>query len=610
MTHDHKHPGHSGNPHEQVPPLVQPSMEDITAMIANAQGIGDLGDPVQATPVVPVIPAIAAPEEPTIQFEYQEPPPSPPPALVVDPVPEPVMQTPVTAPVVNAEKVVESDTPTQETDIGVTQPFVPVRRKVTNTVQDYETSFPLTDKEKDQPAMIALPSDTQENTHRYVSSLPNDDIETTVSGTRWMDVLRASRFMTPYYQADNGYREDGPNERPDFSNHEGAWFTDTVERSESSWRQFIESEKGRLGAASPSFSDKGPSNLTGAAAIMRVRHLVGLGSIIQIPLYHSGFWITFKAPSEGAFLELSRRLSEDKIALGRQTYGLAFANTSSFFASQIIGFALAHIHDTTLRPDIDSSEMRGMISSLDIPVIAWGIACVEWPQGFLYARALLGQEEDPNAVIRERLNLRKLLWTDVSALTKWQIAHMADRHGNPMTRESVQRYKNDFTRGKGRDVELAPGLSMTLRVPTMDQYLTSGTKWINDIEMMVNQAFGLAQDPGVRDQYMINQGKATNMRQFAHFIEYISVGDKRISDVETIENMFNELTASDEVRANYFTGIRKFTEDATMTIVAIPISDENDKAELPRFPHLLPLDVLSVFFTLLVQKVDQIEKRQ
>jgi hypothetical protein len=253
--------------------------------------------------------------------------------------------------------------------------------------------------------------------------------------------------------------------------------------------------------------------------------------------------------------------------------------------------------------------MRTFISCLDIPTIAWGIACVIWPQGFLYARSVMDQESEPNKVIKERLNLTKLLWTDTSALSPWQVAHMAQRHGNTMTREALTRYRDEFTRGKGRNIKLTEELEMTLRVPNMDQYLQSGQKWINNIVTMVDNAFALPPNEGVRDQYILNQGKATNMRQFAHFVESISPGNGIIQDAETIDIIIDALTSSDEVRDNYFKGIRSFTEDSTISVVAIPATEKTDKSNLPRFPHLLPLDVLSVFFILLVQKVQQIESR-
>jgi hypothetical protein len=46
-----------------------------------------------------------------------------------------------------------------------------------------------------------------------------------------------------------------------------------------------------------------------------------------------------------------------------------------------------------------------------------------------------------------------------------------------------------------------------------------------------------------------------------------------------------------------------------MAIIATPTATQEEEKTLPKFPHLLPLNVEHTFFTLLDQKVTQISQR-
>jgi hypothetical protein len=307
-------------------------------------------------------------------------------------------------------------------------------------------------------------------------------------------------------------------------------------------------------------------------------------------------------------LELNRRLTEEKIQLGRYTHGLAYANTSVFLAGWLIDFALSHVYETSLKPEV-AETLRSRINQLDIPLLIWGLACAIWPSGFPYARAVLDQTTEQNKVIKEKINIGKLLWVDNAALSPWQISHMAQRFGSTMTAESLERYRNEFVRGKGRTIKLTDNMSTTLRIPNIDQYLTSGQKWINNIVAMIDKAFNLEPNDSVRDNHIMDQGRATNMRQFTHFVESLEVAGDIIDDLDTLEQTFDVLSSSDDIRDAYFNGVKEFIEDSTIAVIAIPVTENEETSGLPRFPHLLPIDVLSTFFILLVQKVTQVQNR-
>ena len=459
------------------------------------------------------------------------------------------------------------------------------RTLATNVVQESEVFGALDDVKDEDGIALSLPSDTQDNINAALEAMPNIDIKETPNGEEWVDRIKAAKYTRPF----NG------------------WFDDTVERPDSMFKQSVQSEKGKLTAGGLKFNDMVGTKLSGERAVLRVRALTGLGSVVMVPLWHSGFWITLKAPTESAILELNRRLSEEKIELGRATYGLAFANNSVFFAGWLIDFALSHVYDTSLKAEV-AEDIRSRINQLDVPLLIWGLACAIWPNGFPYARAVLDQTEQTK-IIKEKVNVGRLLWVDNAALTPWQISHMAQRHGNSMTSDMLDRYRSEFIRGKGRSIKLNDSISATLRIPNVNQYLTSGQKWVNNIVNMVDKAFSIQPNDGIRDSYIMDQGKATNMRQFAHFVESLEVPDGMIDDVDTLDQTFDALSSSDVIREAFFKGIKSFIEDSTIAVIAIPVTEDAEVSDLPRFPHLLPIDVMSVFFIQITALVYKIQAR-
>lgn len=507
------------------------------------------------------------------------------PAVTIDAEAIAAINTPAVEPT-TVPPVVPAPAPVaEEQEQPAVKPREP-RAPSTTVQQDAEVTAPLVDKfDSDRHVLLSIPPESREVIKEVLGNMPNIDLDETVAGQEWKMTLEAAAYSVPAKD----------------------YFTATMARGDARWRQTVGSERGPLAADAPKFSDN-TAKLTGERAVLRVRALTGLGSVVRIPLWHSGFWISFKAPTDGSLLELNRRLAEEKITLGRQTYGLAFANNSVMYNGWLMDFALAHIYDSSLKTELQD-DMRNHISSLDIPTIAWGLACVIWPGGFPYARAILDQTTEENKVIKELLKIGKLQFVDNAALSPWQISHMAGRHGNTMTLDSVKRYRDEFVRGKGRLIQLSEKVSITLRNPSLDQYLASGQKWVNNIVSMVDRSLGMAPSDNARDQYIMEQGKASNMRQYAHFVESIEADGQTIDDAETIESVFDALSTDDKIRDVYFKGVREYIEDSTIAVIAIPVTEEGEKSPLPRFPHLLAIDATSVFFILLVQKVQHNQGR-
>lgn len=387
----------------------------------------------------------------------------------------------------------------------------------------------------------------------------------------------------------------------------GMQFEETFKRPGSEFRQTLMTEKGPLGFGSPRFNDSESRPVSGERGVLRVRALLGLGSLISIPLWHSGFHVTIKTPKDSALIELRRRVMESKISLGRDTHGLAFSNTSSYIAGWLLDFVVDHIFETSLK---NSNDIRKRIQTPDLPVLFWGLACTIWPNGFHYVRSVATpQGIDNKEVVSGKINVGKLMWVDNTAFTKHQKAHMTSRTSGTMTDESITRYLEDFDLFKGRTVSIRNGLDINLRIPGADEYVRSGNQWISALAEIVESIFtDDREDVERRNIAIAEHANATIMRQYGHWVGGIVIDGVEQTDRETIDGSLEVMSEDTEVRKIFHEAVTKYIDDVTVAVIAIP-EVSNVGTELERFPNLIPIDVIAVFFTLLMQRVNQIMTR-
>ena len=459
-----------------------------------------------------------------------------------------------------------------------------------NVVQTQAHSTPCA-PHKDGETFVYIPSDTVDRLTQAVARL-------NVTGGVMSDSVKEFLFAI----------KEGEELRP----VEGM-FTPAANREGSQWRQTVQSQRGTLAARRPSFNDGEHVKLTGKSAIRRAQTYLGQGGGIQIALWHTGVWITINTPSDTELLNLERRIADEKILLGRITNGRVFSNSSVFLASAIFELVMKHLDDTSMK---NRDNIAATIRTPDLQAVIWGLAATVWPNGFKYARALLGETEAEDTVITENLNLTKLQWTDISQLNEWQLNHMASRHGSSMSNADIEKYRSEFNIGKPRRVQLQPGIAVILAVPSVQEYIASGQRWVNEIVMMEDRLFGMDTDIDARNEHIINQSRATAMRQYSHWVESVVLGDDDFESVittaedkATVDTILTNASANDDARLAFFTGVNKFIEDMTISVIATPTVDAKEENKFPAFPHLLPIDSMTTFFTLLGQKTTQIRMR-
>jgi hypothetical protein len=440
---------------------------------------------------------------------------------------------------------------------------------------------------------LFLISCTAQEFNRIVTHIKRVDPTTSDQGKLWKEAVSAGKEVMP--RADVGL--------------------EALLRETSIWRQSVRSGgegSNEMGAGRPPIASKtGEQQLRGEEALHHLQMWLGNGQITRIPLWHSGIWVTFKAPTEAQLLELDRRISNEKILLGRATNGLAYSNMSVYHNSFLFNFALAMVIDCSIAGyTLDTLKKKILLP--DLPLLLWGLLSTIYPNGYRYHRPCI---QDPSvciAIAEELLDISRLCWTDNNALNEVQRKHMV-RKSTKFTDIELTNYvaQHQFN---NKGTVLCKDLNgqktvLELRVPTLADYEASGYSWVEGIITSADQAFGSQLGADERNEYILDQARITALRQYAHWIERITFSDgKYIEDRPTLENLVGQLTGDHEVSTNLMEGVRKFINEATISQIAIPsykcpsCQTEQNNPEEAKHPHLIPLDIGTIFFILLGQR--------
>lgn len=385
----------------------------------------------------------------------------------------------------------------------------------------------------------------------------------------------------------------------------------STRREGAKFMQYLETEAAKLGYSAPKVAESGAAGYTGEKALLRVRSIMGLGGIVSIPLWHSGFWVTLTAPPESALIELQRRLQEEKIELGRETFGLVFANEQSYLNSWLLDFCMEYLYESSVRVDANQ-DLRPLIKIQDLNILFWGLACLIWPRGFDYVRSLTTKEGIENiTTVSAKINLGKLMWVDNASFDDKHKAHMASRQRGKMTVDQVREYQSTFipTLAAGRRVTIREGLEVVIASTDVDNYVADGENWIAGIVQTVDSTFTqAAPNQEERNRMITTHARASRLRNYGAWIKAVYIDGFENINRDEISQILDVLSVDDDATKILEKEITKFIDDSTRALIAIPETSGKEMG-LPRFPHLIPIDVVNTFFTLLAQRVAIISRR-
>lgn len=377
-----------------------------------------------------------------------------------------------------------------------------------------------------------------------------------------------------------------------------------------SWAQAVNVDGVNLGAARPRIAKlKGGSDslLVGDRALRMIASKLSDSQTLQIPLWASGIWICFEAPDLVEQDRLDRRIANERVRLGRNTRGAIFSNDSVYIADIIVDFMMERIFDCNVKgwtPEI----LRSLIRQPDIQTMAWGLGLSMYAKGFPLAQPCTADPNKCTYVAEELLDLSKIHWVDHTRINEKQRRFMLARD-TKRTEEQILEYQAEFSEPASKTIQVLDGdISIVYKIPSIQEHLTSGIQWIEDIVNSAERTLGVQLDDEKKEDFFLSQANASRIRRYSHWIHSIVVNEDDeqsvITDRDTIEKVAVKLCNDTEVRKAIINGAVMYANNTLVTMVGLPNYEcpscgSWHHTEEGATKMLLPLDAVSVFFTLL-----------
>ena len=411
-------------------------------------------------------------------------------------------------------------------------------------------------------------------------------------------------------------------------------FMSTVDESlsdsmtEGDWRQGIEVEGKRVNMSTPRLMSSPGRIVTGHEAIARAQACTNAGSPSRGQAWHSGINLAFRAPSEGDLLELYRTIHNDKIKLGRSSYGKIYSNTLVYMNHRLVEFALKHLGSATLRNDASFDNLMDVLVIQDLYPLLNTFAATMYPEGFKYKRACTANIGECTHVEEGVLDLKETVYVDRSKLQDWQRNSIVGTKSASITIDHVRRWQSELLKDRVVSIKGHNGAvyKVTFKSPTIRAYVDSGYRWIENISQMMRESVSLEPGDDQRNLFMRQHSKATYLRQFGHRVDSIELSDGTIinNDEEvdvkvgttTIEGVLSVMSADDGLREEFEKEVNKFIDESTIALVAVPTytckacgasqsKSEGDVLET----QYIPLEMPQALFTMIGERVSRIMNR-
>jgi hypothetical protein len=180
------------------------------------------------------------------------------------------------------------------------------------------------------------------------------------------------------------------------------------------------------------------------------------------------------------------------------------------------------------------------------------------------------------------------------------------------------KYKEEHTRIKKSYFKTESGIKINLYTPTIDVHFEQGIKWVNDIVEAIEKMVIGDDDKGTKEKDRLygQRVRASMVRQYSHFIESIEVDEVRIDKPEALREAMDVMSGDDSTRVQVINEVNKYIADTTFALIGIPAYNcpvckkpQNPEPLNERFTEVIPIDVVDVFFELLILRITRLQER-
>lgn len=381
----------------------------------------------------------------------------------------------------------------------------------------------------------------------------------------------------------------------------------------------------KINVSNVSLAKSDSSDISGTKAINYFRSYMSVGELIRVPLWHSGFWVLIKPPTQSEIINLQMSMANNEITLGRQTQTLAYSNYNVINNRILIDFIIEHINQTSIA-NSDDLNLRQYICIHDLYLLANGMLSAISPEGVPVIRHCVNASEMDETgkpkcgfVVSGSVDPKKLLWVNRKALTQKMLTHMSNKNWDSMTLESVKEYQKSLASLNDKDYEITASngakFTITFGLPTLDDNLTRGEEWVNEIISSAETIFADTDTEEQKNTKINTFVAASALGIYNTFVKGFKFPDgKVINDKAQFNTMLSDMSADIGTFNVFLEKLNEYITQSPIAMVAIPSftcptcqKNQNEGKEGP-FKEFIPLDIISHFFALCDLRMTRIQQ--
>lgn len=361
--------------------------------------------------------------------------------------------------------------------------------------------------------------------------------------------------------------------------------------------------------------------------IQVLRHALGLSNEHSVPMWHSGMHMTLEGPGALEQLKLDTKLLLEKIDYGRESSGYVYSASSVYLNRNVADFILNKVKSNTAGIS-GAQALKELLLITDLEPLALAGASTLFPQGYDLQRPCLHSQGGCGHVVRRKVNLRRMLFVSTSKLTDDAMRLMNKKSGR-VDVATIKNYQEQMRPDISRRVMLRNGMAIRLRVPTMAAYERIAGNWMDRMSQQAKELVASNANEQERARYMDRAAGMALLMAYGHWVEaFLKVSDDvevepvvmvaraDSTDLEAqykadtaIDKLLEDLSGDTEMTTIVVEAIEKFIADMTIATVGVPkvICPNCNKPvsgdETSKHPHLVNINPIELFFTLLRHKI-------
>lgn len=494
-------------------------------------------------------------------------------------------------------RVLDEETKPTSKDI-----FLDPKRRILTEIKKIDHTDPAQIQE--MVKSISIPADSPDNMVRFLVENPTNLDEE--NATTMINSMSDARELVS----------------SDFRMTEQALNDEDIEMTQAIYLDVDQSQRTR--SRRTSIRNTG-GNLTGLRAKAAIMDALGMSTLFTLVLPHSGLVAIVSPPVAAEIIDFQYILDTSKINIGRTIGGSNYGTATWYINDKLVDLFISKLSYINLK-DSSPENIRSLLDPMDIPTIAWGLACTMYPDGYVFNRTAL-LDNGKTEHVMGRIWLPDMAIYANSRLSTRQKQHLIKAENTAMSNEEILSYRRDWK--KEEDVAKFERLVHTRKITkkagteiqdmyvelgqsNMENYVEHGSAWDVYIKDAISETLSMASDENIRSRYLSDKIQTTALREYSHFIRkirierYLEGSDKSetitidIDSQESLTETLDSISNIPDIRNKLVEIVVEYINKQIKVVYGVPtISEYEEKYNTtPVSNKIVPVNTVIAFFTL------------